>query len=65
MSEIIVDIPLDGDIVVEVKGIKGKSCLKEVESLAKILGQTTDLTFSNEYFQKEDDQHARRTISNR
>lgn len=64
-NEIVIDFKLNGQIEVSVQGTKGASCVKETEDLQKLLGKTTSTTLTKEYYQKEDKEDARRTITNR
>lgn len=41
MKELIIDIDKDGNIVIEVNGIKGNECLKETKDLEDKLGVVT------------------------
>ena len=46
MKEIIIDVSNDGEIRVETKGFKGKSCVIEAQFLKDVLGKETARTLS-------------------
>ncbi|EFK08854.1 conserved hypothetical protein [delta proteobacterium NaphS2] len=52
MKEIIVEIKNDGEIKIETRGFKGKSCVTESEFLKKLLGRETARTLTPAYFQE-------------
>lgn len=61
MSEVItVEIDADGNPVVSVKGVKGKSCKDLTADLEKALGKVTDSSNTREFEQRGD---TRRTQS--
>ena len=53
MKEIIVDISNDGEIRIETRGFKGKSCLMESEFLKELLGKETSQQLTPAYYQEE------------
>ena len=42
MKEIVLDITTEGEIKIETRGFKGKTCLKESEFLKHFLGKETE-----------------------
>jgi hypothetical protein len=42
----------EGEVRVETRGLKGKTCLTETESLEKALGTVKDRTRTSEYYQQ-------------
>ena len=42
----------DGEVRLETRGLKGKSCLDETESLERALGKVTSRTRTGEYYQQ-------------
>ena len=57
MKEIIVDIGLDGEVKVETKGYKGKSCTDASKFIEEALGTVTSNKFTPEYYQKEQEKN--------
>lgn len=56
MKQIEICIHPDGKIDAETLGIKGKSCLKYVELLEKMLhAQTVDSDYTSEYYESEEE----------
>ena len=53
MKEIIIDITLDGEIKIETKGFKGKSCIIESRFLKDLLGKETYKQLTPAYYEKE------------
>lgn len=53
MKEIIMDISNDGEIHIETKGFKGKSCLKEAEFIENTLGKRISQQLTPAYFETE------------
>jgi len=41
MKEIVLDISDDGEVRIETRGFKGKTCLKEAQFLKDLLGKQT------------------------
>ena len=52
MKEIVIDISNDGEIQIETKGFKGKSCVSESEFLKKVLGKEISRTLIPTYWQE-------------
>lgn len=54
MQEIIIDIEIDenGDIKAETKGLKGESCIEELEMLMEELAEIEEVNKTDEYYQK-------------
>ena len=53
MKEIIIDVSDDGDVRIETRGFKGKSCLAESEFLKDLLGKETSRQLTPAYYQEE------------
>jgi hypothetical protein len=53
MKEIIVDVADTGEIRIETRGFKGKSCLKESDFLKVLLGKETSRQLTPAYYQEE------------
>ena len=53
MKEIIVDISNEGEIKIETRGFKGKSCVSESGFLKEMLGKETSRHLTPAYFQEE------------
>ena len=53
MKEIIIDVSDDGEVQIETKGFKGKSCLMESEFLKDVLGKETSRQLTPAYYQEE------------
>ncbi|MEE8591624.1 MAG: DUF2997 domain-containing protein [Spirochaetia bacterium] len=53
MKEIIIDVSDDGEIRIETRGFKGKSCLAESEFLKDLLGKETSRQLTPAYYQEE------------
>jgi len=51
MKEIIIDISNDGEVKVETKGFKGKSCIKEAAFIENVLGKTISQQLTPAYFE--------------
>lgn len=52
MKEIIIDVSDDGEIHIETRGFKGKSCVTESEFLKEILGNETARLLTPAYYQE-------------
>lgn len=50
MEEIILDISDDGEIAIETKGFKGKSCIKTSQFLKDILGKEIERQLTPAYY---------------
>lgn len=53
MKEIIIDVSDDGEVQIETRGFKGKSCLAESEFLKDLLGKETSRQLTPAYYQEE------------
>ena len=53
MKEIIVDISNDGEIKIETKGFKGKSCIAEAQFLKDLLGKETSQSLTPAYYEDQ------------
>ena len=53
MKEIIIDVSDDGDVRIETRGFKGKSCLAQSEFLKDLLGKETSRQLTPAYYQEE------------
>jgi hypothetical protein len=42
----------EGEVRLETRGLKGKTCLAETEALEKALGNVTDRTRTSEFYQQ-------------
>jgi len=54
MKEIILDITNEGEIKIETKGFKGKSCIAESQFLKDLLGAETERSLTPTYWQEEE-----------
>ena len=52
MKEIVIDISNDGEIQIETKGFKGKSCVSEAQFIKDVLGKETAYQLTPTYWQK-------------
>ena len=50
MKEIVLDISNDGEVRIETKGFKGKTCLKEAQFLKDLLGKQTFQQLTPAYY---------------
>ena len=53
MKEIVIDISNEGEIQVETKGFKGKSCIAESQFLKDLLGKETERSLTPTYWEEE------------
>lgn len=53
MKEIIIEISDDGEISIETKGFKGKSCIEETKFLKDVLGTELSRTLTPAYYDQE------------
>ena len=53
MKEIVIDISNEGEIQIETRGFKGKSCIKEAQFLKDVLGKETARTLTPTYWQAQ------------
>jgi len=54
VKEIILDISNEGEIKIETKGFKGKSCIAESQFLKDLLGTETERSLTPTYWEKEE-----------
>ncbi len=54
MKEIILDISNKGEIKIETKGFKGKTCLSESQFLKDLLGNEVERSLTPTYWEKEE-----------
>lgn len=52
MKEIIVDISNDGEVQIETRGFKGKSCIAESQFIKELLGSEIQKQLTPAYYQK-------------
>jgi hypothetical protein len=52
MKEIIIDISTDGEIKIETRGFKGKSCIAESQFIKDLLGNQTEKQLTPAYYQE-------------
>lgn len=52
MKEIVIDVSNDGEIQIETRGFKGKSCIHESEFLKNVLGKETSRSLTPAYWQE-------------
>ena len=52
MKEIIIDISNEGEIKIETRGFKGRSCLTESHFLKAILGEEIERALTPAYYQE-------------
>ena len=54
MKEIIIDISNEGEIKIETRGFKGKSCIAESQFLKDLLGKETEKNLTPTYWEEEE-----------
>jgi hypothetical protein len=54
MKEIIIDISNEGEVKIETRGFKGKSCIAESLFLKDLLGKETERNLTPTYWEKEE-----------
>ena len=54
MKEIIIDITNEGEIKIETRGFKGKSCLAESQFLKDLLGKETQKALTPAYWEEQE-----------
>jgi hypothetical protein len=54
MKEIVIDVSNEGEIRIETRGFKGKSCIAEAQFLKDFLGKETTRTLTPTYWQKNE-----------
>jgi len=57
MKEIVIDISNEGEIAIETKGFKGKSCMKGSAFVEAALGKTLSSQLTPAYFETDPDEH--------
>lgn len=55
-QELEITITPDGEVKIEVKGVKGSSCVDLTKDIEEALGVVTDREHTSEYYQQETDQ---------
>jgi hypothetical protein len=53
MKEIIIDVSADGEISIETRGFKGKSCIEEAKFLKDVLGTELSRKLTPAYYEQE------------
>ncbi len=53
MKEIIVDVSNEGEVKIETRGFKGKSCVAESQFLKDLLGKETEKNLTPTYWEGE------------
>ena len=53
MKEIILDISNEGEVKIETRGFKGKSCLEESQFLKDLLGKETQRELTPAYWEEQ------------
>ncbi len=53
MKEIIIEISDDGEISIETKGFKGKTCIEEAKFLRDVLGTELSRKLTPAYYEQE------------
>ena len=51
--EILIEIGPDGKVRAEIRGAKGKACLKYAQLLESIIGKETERELTSEYYEPE------------
>jgi len=54
MKEIIVDISPEGEVKIETRGFKGKSCIAESQFLKDLLGKETEKALTPAYWEEQE-----------
>ena len=54
MKEIVIDISNNGEIQIETRGFKGKSCIQESGFMKKVLGKELSRSLTPTYWQEND-----------
>ena len=54
MKEIVIDVSADGEVKIETRGFKGKSCVTETQFLKDVLGKEIEKSLVPAYFEKEE-----------
>ena len=54
MKEIVIDVSNEGEIQIETRGFKGKSCVTEAQFIQDVLGKETAQTLTPTYWQKNE-----------
>ena len=53
MKEIIIDISKDGEVQIETRGFKGKSCMTEGQFIKDLLGKETQRQLTPAYYHEQ------------
>ena len=62
MKEIVVDISPEGEIKIETRGFKGKSCLKESQFLKDLLGKETEHQLTPAYWNEQEETNIKKYL---
>lgn len=54
MKEIIVDVSSEGEVKIETRGFKGKSCVAESQFLKDLLGKETEKALTPAYWEEQE-----------
>ena len=63
MKEIIVDISPEGEVKIETRGFKGKSCLKESQFLKDLLGKETEQQLTPAYWEEQEKTNVKKYLT--
>ena len=53
MKEIIIDVSTEGEVKIETRGFKGKSCITESKFIKDLLGKETSQSLTPAYWEEE------------
>jgi len=53
MKEIIIDVSSEGEVKIESRGFKGKSCITESQFIKDLLGKETSKSLTPAYWEEE------------
>ncbi len=53
MKEIVIDVSNEGEVRIETRGFKGKSCVSESQFLKDLLGKETEKSLTPTYWEEE------------
>jgi len=62
-KEIILDITNDGEISIETKGFKGKSCMKESAFLEEVLGKQLHQQLTPAYYEFDPNENRKKILN--
>lgn len=63
-QELEISITPEGEVKIEVKGVKGSSCLDVTKEIEEALGVVTDREHTSEYYQQEQEQQRKIKLGN-